>query len=207
MDKYKAEFEYWNNQYNNKKFNNSWYEYFYTIPFELTKQDYANKKILDIGCGPMGSLEWISKESTCFGLDPLCNLYYSNFDCHNHNMSYIYAFCERIPFPSNYFDYVTAINSIDHVDDLQQSLLEISRVLKQSASYIMIVEINHKPTICEPQTLPDNFVEIVENVAQLKCIKSQIYGIRYKDNLFENIRENIQPENNSKILLAKFSKI
>lgn len=206
MNKYEAEFEYWNKQYINKQFNNSWYEYFYTIPFGMTKLDYLDKKILDIGCGPMGSLEWISKESKAFGLDPLCCLYYNNFDCRNHGMAYIYGFCERIPFPDNYFDYITSINSIDHVDDLDQSLLEINRVTKHLGSFILIVEINHKPTLCEPHTISENFIDIIHNQTQLRCIHSKTYGIKYKNNLFKNIKENIDSSDSNKILLARFTK-
>lgn len=207
MNKYSAEFDYWKKQYDDKKFNNSWYEYFYTEPFGLKKEDYINKKILDIGCGPMGSLEWISKSSKCFGLDPLSNLYYNSFDCDKHNMSYVFAFCERIPFPDNYFDYVCSINSIDHVDDIEKSISEINRVLKTSGTFILIVEINHNPTVCEPHTLSENFINTIENNSVLVCLKSNLYGLKYKDNLFRNIRENIQPDQQGKILSAKFSKI
>src|SRR5687767_10314946 len=37
---------------------NTHYEPFYTTVFGLTHADYAGKAVLDIGCGPRGSLEW-----------------------------------------------------------------------------------------------------------------------------------------------------
>lgn len=206
MNKHEAEFQYWHNQYINKKFNNSWYEYFYTEPFDLTRQDYINKKILDVGCGPAGSLEWISKESKCFGIDPLCNLYYNNFECSTHNMTYIYSRCENIPFPNNYFDYITSMNSMDHVDNVNECILEINRTLKNNGSFLIIVEINHQPRVCEPQNLSENFICTIEEISQLRCMKSKIYGIEYSNNLFKNVKYNVSPDKIGKILLAKFQK-
>jgi 2-polyprenyl-3-methyl-5-hydroxy-6-metoxy-1,4-benzoquinol methylase len=71
MNKHSAEMSYWQRQYESKNFHNSWYEYFYTEAFDLNKKDYLGKNLLDIGCGPQGSLEWIANDARCFGLDPL----------------------------------------------------------------------------------------------------------------------------------------
>ena len=30
----------------------------YTVVFGLTRDDFAGKAVLDVGCGPRGSLEW-----------------------------------------------------------------------------------------------------------------------------------------------------
>jgi hypothetical protein len=36
---------------------NSSYERLFTESFGLTREDYAGKRVLDVGCGPRGSLE------------------------------------------------------------------------------------------------------------------------------------------------------
>ena len=36
------------------------YEFFFTTFFGLSADDYAGAAVLDIGCGPCGSLEWAS---------------------------------------------------------------------------------------------------------------------------------------------------
>jgi len=206
MNKNFAEFEYWNREYSNNKFNNSWYEYFYTIPFGLTREDYWNKKILDIGCGPMGSLEWVADKAKCFGIDPLSNIYYNSFDCKNHSMSYICGSSEKIPFPNCYFDYITSINSLDHVDDVEKSILEIDRVLDYNGRFLLIVEINHKPTVCEPQLITQEITNFIIDRIKLECEMIKLYGLEHKDNIFKNIKENILSDNNPKILLAMFKK-
>ena len=76
MKKSEAELAYWSGQYASNGFNNSWYEYFYTEHFGLSRKDYEGRRLLDVGCGPNGSLEWIADKATCFGLDPLCDEYY-----------------------------------------------------------------------------------------------------------------------------------
>ena len=43
----------------------SHYEHFFTAFFGLTRADYAGKRLLDIGCGPCGSLEWAAEATRC----------------------------------------------------------------------------------------------------------------------------------------------
>ena len=60
-EKYESEFN-WKNVSEQEKgiLNNKHYEQFYTEIFDLDKNFYNDKIILDIGCGPRGSLEWIN---------------------------------------------------------------------------------------------------------------------------------------------------
>ena len=50
---------------------NDHFEYFFTTHFGLSREFYRNKSILDIGCGPRGSLEWADGAGRRVGLDPL----------------------------------------------------------------------------------------------------------------------------------------
>jgi hypothetical protein len=43
----------------------------YTSTFDLEPSFHAGKRILDIGCGPRGSLEWADMAAERVGLDPL----------------------------------------------------------------------------------------------------------------------------------------
>ena len=47
---------------------NEHYEEFFTVYFGLSVADYKGKRVLDIGCGPRGSLEWVSAHADCFCL-------------------------------------------------------------------------------------------------------------------------------------------
>ena len=63
--------------------------------FGLTKKDYHDKTILDIGCGPRGSLEWLEDASLRCGLDPLAHNY-CKLGVLNHSMIYINSIAEKI---------------------------------------------------------------------------------------------------------------
>ena len=71
-----GEFSYWSTQKDNEgEFQNSWFERFYTSHFGLTVEDYAGKRVLDVGCGPRGSLEWATTALERVGVDPLADEY------------------------------------------------------------------------------------------------------------------------------------
>ena len=65
------------------------------------------------------------------GLDPLVNEYYKlDGGTLSHKMKYVCGYSEDMPFPDETFDFVFSINSLDHVDDLDETISEIKRVLK-----------------------------------------------------------------------------
>jgi len=125
------------------------YEYFYTAAFGIERDFYSGKRILDIGCGPRGSLEWADIASERIGLDPLVPNY-KKLGIDRHKMSYCAAPSERIPYADGYFDVVTSINSLDHVDDVDKTAKEIGRVTKAGGVFLLAVEVNHQKRICEP---------------------------------------------------------
>lgn len=129
------------------------YEWFYTREFGLTRQDYVNKRVLDIGCGPRGSLEWADCVAERVGLDPLVEKYRA-LGIDNHRMRYVASSAETIPFQDGHFDIVTTFNSLDHVDNVAAAIREITRVTKPTGIALVIVEVNHPPTPAEPHLLP-----------------------------------------------------
>jgi ubiquinone/menaquinone biosynthesis C-methylase UbiE len=128
------------------------YEQFYTTVFGLSREFYEGKRVLDIGCGPRGSLEWADCATERIGLDPLADDYLK-LGADRHKMKYVKAAAESVPFPNGYFDVVTSFNSLDHVDKPNPAILEIIRVVKSGGTCLLIVEINHAPTPTEPLTL------------------------------------------------------
>ena len=130
----------------------SHYERFYTGHFELAREFFAGKRLLDIGCGPRGSLEWADMAAERVGLDPLVDNY-RHLGIDRHAMSYVSAGAEAMPFADGHFDVVSAFNALDHVDDLDAVIAEITRVTRTGGSLLLIVEIGHAPTPTEPQTL------------------------------------------------------
>jgi SAM-dependent methyltransferase len=131
---------------------NDHYEPVYTHQFSLDRAFFAGKRILDIGCGPRGSLEWIPEAAGRIGLDPLADQY-REFGIHRHSMNYVGSAAESIPFRDGYLDIVTSINSLDHVDDVTAAITEIARVTRDRGDLLLSVEIGHDPTPTEPIAL------------------------------------------------------
>ncbi|WP_407453051.1 class I SAM-dependent methyltransferase [Methanobrevibacter sp.] len=188
----------------------SYYEKFYFNDFNFTHDDYAGKRILDIGCGPRGSLEWADMADFRVGLDPLINEYFKlNGGTLFHKMHYVRAYSEDMPFPDETFDFVFSINSLDHVDDLDETVSEMKRVLKVGGFCGIIVDTNHKPTPTEPITinldLKDKFLDVFE------LIEERVYETAYKTGFRDNLDDPTfyDFENDEKrpaILFLKFRK-
>lgn len=93
-------------------------------------------KILDVGCGTGKNIESFSQLGECWGID---------------TSSEAIAFCkkrgikkaikgsiEKIPFPKQSFNIITALDVLEHVDD-SKSLKEIYRVLDKKGVIIITV--------------------------------------------------------------------
>ncbi len=137
---------------------NTHYQPFYTNYFDLNLDFFNEKKIMDIGCGPRGSLEWATMAAECVGLDPLADSYLK-MGADKHRMRYVKAGSEAIPFEDNYFDIVTSFNSLDHVDNLEQSITELTRVLKPNGLFLFIADIHDEPTVSEPSAFSWDVME------------------------------------------------
>lgn len=152
---------------------NDHYAYFYTSHFGLDSSFYENKVILDIGCGPRGSLEWATMASRRIGLDPLAKEYL-RLGAKHHRMEYIDAPSEKIPLGDSECDAVFSFNSLDHVENIDMTIKEIKRVTRPGGVFLLIVEINHPPTDCEPHDLkPDTVVNSLK--PEFECEKLQVY--------------------------------
>lgn len=147
-----SELKYWQKRASTHGLSNPIYESLYTTAYDLAHEDYAKKRVLDIGCGPSGSLEWADMAQQRVGLDPLVPQYLK-LGAKAHKMEYVAASSENIPFPDAYFDIVSCINALDHVDDFDKTVSEIKRVTKPGGLFLVAIEIDHPPTATEPLTL------------------------------------------------------
>ena len=139
---------------------NGHYEAFFTELFGLGRDDYAGATVLDVGCGPRGSLEWATMAEARYGLDPLAAVYARLSP--DHAMTYVAGPAEVIPFPDDHMDVVSTFNSLDHVGDVGAVLDEVARVLKPGGHLLLITDYGHEPTPCEPQAFG---LEIVDALA------------------------------------------
>jgi len=188
-----------------KELNYAHYQYFYFDHFKLNRDDLIDKKILDVGCGPRGSLEWANMAYERIGLDPLADSYRS-LGINKHKMEYICGQVENMPFKSNSFDIVSSINSLDHVDNIDNAIQEIVRVVKPGGFFLLLVEVNHPPRTCEPITFSWDIVK--EFLSKLAIIEEKHYkrlpGMiqSIQADLYDHSNNNLKPG----ILSVKFRK-
>jgi len=188
-----------------KKLTNHHYEEFFTTYFGFTPQDYSGKKIMDVGCGPRGSLEWADMVAERVGLDTLADKYVK-LEGKHHKMKYVQAGTESIPFDAEYFDVVSSFNSLDHVDNLDNSIEEIMRVVKPGGYFLLISDIHSYPTICEPSAFNWDIVD------KFKGRMEMISESHYEGNLmYKSIRKGTKFDHSNKddrygIITAKFKK-
>jgi len=155
-------------------FSNGHYEAVYTRLFGLDKRFFGDKRILDIGCGPRGSLEWADNATETVGADPLVGVY-RRLGTDRHRMKYVEAGAERLPFPDEYFDVTASINSLDHVDDVNKAMREMLRVTKPGGSILISVEVDHPPSATEPTTLSVD--EILAGFPNCSVAYNKVYSL------------------------------
>lgn len=204
-----AEMVYWRERIRNEGvLKNAHYEYFYTTHFGLNHEYYKGKKILDIGCGPRGSLEWADLVAERIGLDPLGDMY-KELGTSRHRMKYVASGSEDIPFSKNYFDVIASFNSLDHVDDLDRTIAEIKRVLKPGGFFLLLTELGHDPTPCEPVVFA---WDITERFTDMFSVVEERHFERSLSGMYDSIHANV-PYDHSKdgkrygILSVKFIKL
>jgi SAM-dependent methyltransferase len=166
----------------------SHYEHFFTAFFGLTRADYAGKRLLDIGCGPCGSLEWAAEAAERVGLDPLAEDY-RKLANDSQQMTYSAAPSEAIPYPDGYFDSVSTFNSLDHVDDVDRTIAEIKRVTAPNGRVLLIVEIGHIPTPTEPHHLDETIAR--KFGPEFAVVSLRSFGVRPDHNVYGSMLDNI----------------
>ena len=175
------------------------YERVFTQHFELTPDFFDGKRILDIGCGPRGTLEWATGAAERVGVDPLVNEY-REFGIEHHAMAYVDAPAEKLPFPDGHFDVVTILNALDHVEDLKATIAEISRVAADGGTILITVEVRHKPTAAEPHWID---WDLVESFPDCKVEWTARNGVRWDHNIFRSIEEDKRYARGRGILRAR----
>jgi ubiquinone/menaquinone biosynthesis C-methylase UbiE len=160
------------------------YRYYYTTHFGLDDAYYRHKIILDIGCGPRGSLEWASMASRRIGLDPLAREYLQ-LGANLHKMEYIDSPSESIPMEDAECDAVSSFNSLDHVENVDLTIKEIKRVTRPGGIFLLLVEVNHPTTDCEPHRLTPK--QVIESLKpEFMCESLQVYK-PVADGMYESI--------------------
>lgn len=89
------------------------------------------KKILDVACGNGHLLSLAESHGLqAYGID-ISQVAVANARRRTKNANIVVGVGENIPFPSDYFDYVTCMGSLEHFLSPEKGCSEISRVLKK----------------------------------------------------------------------------
>ena len=102
--------------------------------------DMANGKLLDIGCADGTTTKQIKNsfpKLNVTGIDLYKNAI--NFAKKSpKGVTFIKADAHKLPFKNNTFDFVTAIEVLEHMHDSEKVVKEISRVLRPGGSFIVV---------------------------------------------------------------------
>ena len=115
-----------------------WRRYRYFDEITAICQIDNGKKILDVGCGISGILNFIPGDR--YGIDPLADEYRKLYEFPR-GLTIKKGFGEKIPFGSDFFDVVFCSNALDHTTDPARAVEEILRVLRQRGYFVLIVEL------------------------------------------------------------------
>lgn len=116
----------------------------------LEDDDFASKRILDVGCGPNGGLiGFIGSDK--YGVDHLMSHYEKiGYPLSQHGIKYFDAKSEDMPFESDFFDAIICVNALDHVDSLELTIKEMTRVLRFGGKIFMQLNFRDIPALTEP---------------------------------------------------------
>lgn len=212
--KERAELAFWESRIRQQGvLRNDHFEYFYTTQFGLDPAFYQDKKLLDIGSGPRGSLEWAAQARVRVGLDPLAEAY-RRLGTDRHSMLYVAGGAEHIPFPDAFFDVVSSFNSLDHVDDLDPVIEEIIRVLRPGGLFLLLTDIHRQPTVLEPTVYSWNIVESFLPALEIVAQTHVEYSVRSAEgfgDMYQSLRQAVpynhaDPAERYGILAAQFRK-
>jgi SAM-dependent methyltransferase len=156
----------------------------YLNDLQLRCDIFKNKKVLDVGSGPIPSATCFD-ECILYCLDPLHSEYKSfGFPQSIYkNVNFIESRIENTPIEDDFFDAIISVNAIDHVDDLYKTAKELRRIAKPDVLFAMHVHY-HLPTVFEPIEINDKlFIELFGWVKNLHivCKSQQNFSCKIND--------------------------
>lgn len=127
--------QFWREKYKQTK--PLWQDSLTTYEHLVRKHFEKNMKILDIGCGHADYFaDLYTDNKNVFGLDPDQEALDKNKIIANENRKNGTA--ENIPFPNLSFDLVICAFVLEHVQNVEKAVSEISRVLKSGGHFIFL---------------------------------------------------------------------
>ena len=108
--------------------------------FERFVDDWANTRVLDVGCGGGFMAEALAlRTAKVAGLDPSSQAIraaQAHALANGLAIDYQTGRAEQLPFDDHSFDFVVCVDVLEHVDDLKQATSEMARVLKPGGLFL-----------------------------------------------------------------------
>lgn len=121
-----------------KRMYKEYWQHYLKFLYEFTPLR-EDSKILEIGCGIDGIINYIEKGEK-YAVDSLMDYFLSEFDM-GKDTKWIKGVGENLPFDSNYFDVVITTNTLDHTMNPQRVMIEINRALKKGGTLLLSVDV------------------------------------------------------------------
>lgn len=136
-------------------------------------------KILDVGCGD-GVLPFLLsskfKSSNIYGIDPSKEaIEFALTYAKSKNLIFLNGSAYKIPFEDNFFDCVLSSDVIEHLDDVEQYLNEIKRVVKNNGRVIISTPIRITKAPEDKEHVIEWFHEDFKEVIKLQFADTTFY--------------------------------
>ena len=103
--------------------------------FGLDAAFFAGKRVLDVGCGPVGLIHFLPQAALRVRLDPLLHIYEGKLPL---SLS-VSGAGEQLPLQSRQFDVLICFNALDHMRDPAAALSEMARVLRPGGLLLLMI--------------------------------------------------------------------
>ncbi|HPA25368.1 MAG TPA: class I SAM-dependent methyltransferase [bacterium] len=130
---------FYNNLYSKKQTNamRPFKEYQFFLNF--LKPFGTDQKILDVACGTGFLLKAAVDDGLkTYGID-IANEAVKISQKNSPQSEIFLGLAEELPFANNFFDFIYCLGSIEHFSDINKGLLEMLRVGKENAKYLLVV--------------------------------------------------------------------
>lgn len=99
---------------------------------------FTGRRVLDIGCGPVGLIHFLDNAAERIRIDPLLLQYDSKMVLHGRQLS-LAGLGESLPIASESVDLAICFNALDHMQDPAAALREIRRVVRPGGTVLLMI--------------------------------------------------------------------
>jgi SAM-dependent methyltransferase len=106
--------------------------------FGCSQDFFTSRRVLDIGCGPVGLIHFLENASERIRIDPLLLQYEARMPLQGRQLS-LAGLGESLPLATESIDIAICFNALDHMQDPAAALSEIKRVLRPGGTLLLMI--------------------------------------------------------------------